>query len=330
MDLFITIALFILGLAMIVRGGDWFVDASIWIAKITKIPSIIIGATIVSFATTLPELIVSTSAVLKGSTDIAIGNAIGSAICNIGLVSGIILILKPMVVNKKIFGRKGLLMIGVTILFALLVTDNILNKYESIILFSSIIIFFYINLKSHKDTFNGNDDKIVIGNKKITSNAIKFILGATLIVLGSNLLVDNGITLARLINVPESIIGLTLIAFGTSLPELVTGITSVIKKDSSIGIGNILGANILDIAAILGISGFISKNDLVMTMIDVNIFSLSIKNISQTLYFDVPFLLLIMLILVLPGIITGKMYKKQGYVIVISYLVYVLTLFNLN
>lgn len=330
MDLFITIALFILGLVMIVKGGDWFVDASIWIARVTKIPSIIIGATIVSFATTLPELIVSTSAVMKGSTDIAIGNAIGSAICNIGLVSGLILILKPMMVNKKFFGRKGLLMIGVTILFASLVTDNILNKYESIILFSTIILFFYINIKAYKDTFSGDDEKIVIVNKKIINNVVKFILGAILIVLGSNLLVDNGITLARLINVPESIIGLTLIAFGTSLPELVTGITSVVKKDSSIGIGNILGANILDIAAILGISGMISKSDMVMTITDINIFSLSIKNISQTLYFDVPFLLLIMLILVLPGIITGKMYKKQGYAIVISYVVYVLTLFNLN
>ena len=151
MENFIVIALFIAGLVAIIKGGDWFVDSSIWIAKVTGIPSIIVGATIVSFATTLPELLVSTSATLKGSTDIAVGNAIGSTICNIGLIAGIILIFKPSIIHKKMFSKKAYLMLGVAVLVIVLGLDNVIGKFESIVILSTIIIFFYINIMAFKN-----------------------------------------------------------------------------------------------------------------------------------------------------------------------------------
>jgi len=177
-----------------------------------------------------------------------------------------------------------------------------------------------------------NVDKQIIDTSKneILANIAKFILGSFLIIVGSNLLVDNGIILAKLMNVPESVIGLTLIALGTSLPELVTGITAVLKNDSDIGIGNILGANILNISMIIGTSGLISKMPLNLTTTDLNIFNISMQSFPQTLYFDIPFSIVFMLILVLPALFTGKMYKKQGIILFVLYIVYVITLFNLS
>ncbi len=329
MENIIVIALFIAGLIAIIKGGDWFVDSSIWIAKVTGIPSIIVGATIVSFATTLPELLVSTSATLKGSTDIAVGNAIGSTICNIGLISGIILTFKPSSIHKKMFSKKAFLMVGVAVLVIALGLDNVISRFESMIILSTMIIFFYINIMAFKNI--STEDKQIIDTSKneILGNIAKFILGSFLIIIGSNLLVDNGIILAKLMNVPESVIGLTLIALGTSLPELVTGITAVRKNNSDIGIGNILGANILNISMIIGTSGLISKMPLKLTSTNVNIFNISFDSFPQTLYFDLPISIVFMLVLVLPPLISGKMYKKQGIVLFALYIVYVITLFNL-
>ncbi|MBN2261184.1 MAG: calcium/sodium antiporter [Clostridiales bacterium] len=330
MENVIVIGLFALGLITIIKGGDWFVDSSIWIAKVTGIPSIIVGATIVSFATTLPELLVSTSATLKGSTDIAIGNAIGSVICNIGLISGIMLVFMPIKVDKVMFGKKAFLMLGVTILALFLASDNVINKIEALIILSMMIVFFYINIMSYKNFDNSDKQIIDTSKKEILSNIAKFILGSLLIIFGSNLLVENGIILAKLLKVPESVIGLTLIALGTSLPELVTGITAIIKKNSNIGIGNILGANILNISMIMGVSGLIAKDSLVMTTTNINIFSIIANNIPQTLYLDIPFALLFMLILVVPGIIKGRMYRIQGATLILLYGFYVGILFNLS
>ncbi len=330
MEQFWVVTLFILGLIAIIKGGDWFVDSSIWIAKVTGVPSIIIGATIVSFATTLPELLVSTSATLKGVTDIAIGNAIGSTICNIGLISGIIIFMKPGMVNQKIFSKKAILMVGVALLTGILAWDNTLSRIESMILLSGVIVFFYINIRAYQG-MAGNDRKIIEVNRKEILGAIgKFVLGSFLIIIGSNLLVDNGIILARLFNIPESVIGLTLIALGTSLPELVTGIMAIRKNDSALGLGNIIGANVLNISMIIGTSGLIAKSQLVLTLSDIDFLGIVKAGVPQTLYFDLPISILFMLVMVLPGIIWGKMYKKQGAVLLSMYATYVVVLFNLS
>jgi cation:H+ antiporter len=324
-----VIIFFILGLLAIIKGGDWFVDASIWIAKVTGIPSIIIGATIVSFATTLPELLVSTNATLKGVTDIAIGNAIGSTICNIGLIAGIIILLRPEAVHRRMFSRKSYLMIGVTLVVAVFSLDNVMTRWESIVLLMGVVLFFRVNIKSYKEIPMKDKQLMSTSRKEVIGAVTKFILGSFLIILGSNLLVDNGIILARIFNIPEAVIGLTLIALGTSLPELVTGIMSIVKKDSAIGLGNIIGANILNIAMIIGTSGLIAKEELHMTLTDIDILGLEFSAVPQTLLFDLPVSLVFMLIMVLPGIIWGKMFKRQGYALLALYGIYVVTLFNL-
>ncbi|OPL08999.1 MAG: hypothetical protein AVO33_08825 [delta proteobacterium ML8_F1] len=325
-----SIFLFVVGLVLIIKGGDWFVDASIWIARVTGIPSIIVGATIVSFATTLPELLVSTNATLKGSTDIAIGNAIGSVICNMGLIAGLIIFLRPVGVSRKIFTQKALLMIFVTLLTAFMARENFLSTVEAVILLGTMALYFYINIKAYQGSMGSEKPLFTNTRREVLVYIGKFSLGSLLVILGADLLVTHGIVLAEIIGVPESVIGLTLIALGTSLPELVTGITSVLKKDSGIGLGNIIGANILNISLILGASGLLAGDGLYMTLTDISFLGFTGEDIPQTLLLDIPVSLALMGILTVPPMLKGKTYRLQGAGLMLLYGIYVIILFNLG
>ncbi len=253
---------------MIIKGGDWFVDAAIWIAKITGLPTFIIGATVVSVATTLPELIVSANASLKGSPEMAIGNAIGSTICNIGLISAIGIYFVPHAVDRITFGKKGAIMIGAALLLIITAWDLTLTKFEALALVAIMILYIVVNLRMLKhrpEPLDGDDDEGLRERKTVMINLAKFVAGAGAIVFGAEQLVNNGEIIARLLGVPEGIIALTLIALGTSLPELTTTVSSIRKGDGSIGVGNIIGANILNIALILSTSSFLSPGGLPMT-----------------------------------------------------------------
>lgn len=314
--------LFVLGLVLIIKGGDWFVDASAWIAKVTGVPSFIIGATIVSLATTLPELIVSVNATLQGSPEVAIGNAIGSTICNIGLISGLSIIAMPNFINRKVFGKKSAVMIGSTIIFAILSIDGLLSKVEALALFALLGLFVYFNLTEfkNKDAFVAEDvDK---SQRSFVVHGAKFVVGAFCIIQGASLLVDNGILIARHLNVPESIIALSFIALGTSLPELVTTISAIVKRDHEIGLGNIVGANILNVTMILSTTAFVSQGGLIVSKSDFAFFGLDFVNQMQTLVVDLPISLLLMAVLVIPSLVRGKLSKIQGYLLVAVYGVY--------
>jgi cation:H+ antiporter len=330
MSEYMSVILFIAGLVLIIKGGDWFVDASIWIARVTGIPSIIVGATIVSFATTLPELLVSTNATLKGSTDIAIGNAIGSTICNMGLIAGLVIFLRPVEVSRKIFTQKAFLMVFVTLLTAFMARENYLSRLEAVLLLSTMGLYFYVNIKAYQGRVP--EDRPIFTNtrKEVLVYIGKFAFGSLLVILGADLLVTHGIILAQVLGVPESVIGLTLIALGTSLPELVTGITSVLKKDAGIGLGNIIGANILNISMILGASGLIAGKGLYMTLTDVSFLGFTAQKIPQTLFLDLPVSLLLMALLAVPPILSGRTYRLQGIGLMLLYGIYVIILFNLG
>ncbi|MEG1782738.1 MAG: calcium/sodium antiporter, partial [Oscillospiraceae bacterium] len=259
MDSILTpVILFILGLIIIIKGGDAFVDAARWISEVTGIPKLIVGATIVSLATTLPELFVSVIATRQGSIGIATGNAIGSVIANIGIGMSIGLIASPMIVDPKTFGPKAFLMIIISIALFIVGFDGKLSFLNSLILLALLGFYIYSNVMSAKQASidAADDDKPSVTKNAVVTNLLKFALGALGIIWGADLLVDNGQIIAAALGVSEEIIGLTVIAIGTSLPELVTAFTSIAKKETSLSVGNIIGANIIDMSMILPVCSF--------------------------------------------------------------------------
>lgn len=290
-------ALFALGILLIVKGGDWFVDAATWMAEVSGIPKFIVGATVVSFATTLPELLVSCFATYQGKTTMAIGNAVGSVIANLGLIMAIGLICMPSVIKRSQIALKGAVMILSSAALLVLTKGGTLSVTSGLVLVAIFLFFMFDNLREAKA--GGTPSENVPRDKKtVRTNIFKFVGGAAGIVVGAQLLVDKGSEIARLIGIPESVIGLTAIAIGTSLPELVTTVTSIIKKQSSMSVGNIIGANIIDLTMILPVCSIISGGTLAVE--------------ATTAAVDLPVSLAIMAIIVLPAVIRGRFSRWQG------------------
>lgn len=298
--------LFAISLVLIVKGGDYFVDAASALSEQTGIPKIIVGATVVSLATTMPELLVSVTATLKGLNGIATGNVIGSAAFNTGIILGLSIAVMPAVMKRRVFLDKGLLMIASTLVLIVFTKDQLLSIPESFVLFCLLAIFFYFNLssaitQSRQATERPADWTL----KEMLLTLIKFAGGALAIVFGARLMVDNGEILARSLGVPESIIGLTLVAVGTSLPELVTTITALTKKEPGLFIGNVIGANTIDITMVLSSCALISGRGLAVD--------------PRAYQIDLPVTLLLMGIAIIPPAITGKFQRWQGLLLLLIY-----------
>lgn len=322
-SLVLTIALFALGVLLIVKGGDWFVDAATWMAEASGLPQFLIGATVVSMATTLPEIIVSTMAAAEGSTDMAIGNAIGSVTANTGMIMAISLIFMPVAIRQSQFAVKGLLMVLSTLVLWLLCRDGVLSLPESLLVLALFVIFIIENIRSAKqlsaEEHTDSPAAVDKSRKALFKNLALFAVGAACLVVGSNLLVDNGTILAQLLGVSERIIAVTMVAIGTSLPELVTAITAIVKKQSSMSVGNILGANIIDITIILPLCAFISGGGL----------QIAAQSVRQTVYLDMPVCVLETAIAVIPTIFRKRFTKWQGIVMLALYIAYVLVTVNI-
>lgn len=309
-EILIPVILFAIGLFVIIKGGDAFVDAASWLSEVTGIPKLIVGATVISLATTLPELLVSAIATYEGSIGIATGNAIGSVIANIGIGMSLGLIVIPSAITRKTFAPKAILMIVVSVALLLFGLDGNISIVDSAILLLLLCYYIYSNVKSAKEE-SANcpaESRPETNSKIITFRLTQFILGAAGIIIGAKLLVDNGQIIAAAIGVSEEVIGLTVIAIGTSLPELVTAITAIVKKESALSVGNIIGANIIDMAMILPICSLISGGALAVS--------------SSTVFIDIPFALFLMAVGVVPTIIAKTFKKWQGWVIILSYVGY--------
>lgn len=306
------VLLFLLGIVLIVKGGDIFVDAAAWIAEISGIPKLIIGATVVSFATTLPEMLVSVIAATQGKVDMAVGNAVGSVTANIGLIMAISILFMPGVIKRRDYLPKSVLMLCAALLVVIGGYFGEINLKFAALLLIVLVIFFYENVSSAAAASKAEkkgEKKEKPSGKEIVINILKFVFGAVGIVIGAQLLVDNGSELARLVGVSERIIGVTVVAVGTSLPELVTTITAIAKKQSSLSVGNILGANILDLTLIMPISALVSGKALPLA--------------STAAKLDLPACLLVGVIAVLPAMISSKFKRWQGVALLLVYLAYV-------
>jgi len=256
-----SIAFVIIGLLLLVLGGEFLVRSSVGLSFKLNISKMIIGMTVVSFATSAPELLVSLQAALDGSPAIAINNVVGSNIANIGLVLGITAIIGPIAVSKDFYKLNwpAMLMFSL-VLYYFLWNDNMLSTIEGVVLLISLIVFLIVLIKSAKTEENQDDevdDKLAeVGYGKIL---LWLIIGAIALYFGSEFLVKGAKELAKSVGVSEGVISITMIAIGTSVPELAASIIAAIKGEKAISLGNLIGSNIFNIASVLGITAIVKQ-----------------------------------------------------------------------
>lgn len=304
--------LFALGLVCLIFGGDWFVDGSTTIAKKFHIPDLLIGATIVSIGTTLPEVMVSATGALQGHSQIAYGNAIGSIICNTALISAITIAVKPSKVEKKTMIVPVSFFFAAAIaytLFALI--DGYFSRIEGIVLLCGFVAYILLQVKDALTNKNDEEEK---DDTPLVKAIGLLIIGAALIAWGADLLVDNGTLIAQALGVPESVIALTFVALGTSLPELVTAITSLAKGHGLLSLGNIIGANLFNLVLVSGLS-------ITLTPFVVPADKL-FMGMNASYVIDIPLMLIVMLILTVPPLIKSKLYRWQGISLLCLYAAY--------
>ena len=307
----VAAGIFIVGLILTIKGGDWFVDSASWFAEATGIPKFVVGATVVSFATTLPELLVSVRAAMNGSAQLAIGNAVGSVTANTTLIMGVSLVAMAGVVSRKSFSLKGGLLLGAIVGLTVLSLSGALPVWSAFVLWAIFLVFMVSNLIEGKKSA-GAEKAESFEKKEIPAKILFFVLGTASIVFGAEFLVSSGKTIAAGIGISETIIGFTVIALGTSLPELVTTLTAIRKKENSLSVGNIIGANIIDTTLILPLCAVINGEALPVDRVN--------------LVFDFPVCIAACAVAIVPTIIQGKFKKWQGYALLTIYALYMLLL----
>lgn len=318
----IPIALFALGLVMLIKGGDWFVDGATGIAETFHVPELIIGATVVSIGTTLPEVMVSATSAVTGHGEIAYGNAIGSIICNTALIAAITIAVKPGPVNRKSLGVPVLFFFASAAVYC--ATAYLTGYFSRTIGFILLgICAAYLGVTVYQGFHNPDsvpEEEEGSGAKhSFLMNIVLLVIGAALIAVGADLLVDNGTLIAAALGVPESVIALTFVALGTSLPELVTAITSLAKGHGALSLGNVIGANIFNLVLVSGISTVLAPFQIPN--------SSQINGMNASLVLEIPVMLFVMAFMTLPALATGKLKRYQGIVLLLIYAAFVVAQF---
>ena len=248
----------IVGFFLLILGGNWLLKSAIGFSLRLQIPKIVVGMTVVSFATSAPELIVSLKAALQGHPDLALSNAIGSNIANLGLVLGVTVMLSTIKLSDSFYKTDiPILFLSSTLLYLFLIFDGVLQSYEGGILFLLLLVFLIYLLKYQTpavhDEMPEDDEEL-----PLYQGLLFFVLGAVGLWGGSELLIDGAVGLAKQFHVSERIIGITIVSIGTSIPELSASIIAVLKKEKAISIGNLIGSNVFNILAVLGLTALVS------------------------------------------------------------------------
>ena len=314
-----AIILFCIGLVLLIKGGDWFVDGAVGVAHKYRLPEILIGATIVSIGTTIPEVMVSSIAAAAGQSQTAYGNAIGSCICNTALIAAVTIAAKSVQeIDAKAFKTPIIFFFIAAVFYsAVAYITGEFSRLIGILLLTLFVVYMVITVRQ---ALNNRVSVEVEAEKEeekpIWKNLLLLIVGAAIIAIGANLLVNNGQIIAKGLGVPESVIALTFIALGTSLPEFVTAITSLIKGHSSLSLGNIIGANLFNLVFVSGMA------------ITINPFKVPSEKLiagqNASLLVDIPVMFATMLLLTVPTLISKKLRRYQGIVLLIIYFAYIL------
>ncbi len=307
----IPVLLFIVGLLFLIKGGDWFVDGASALARRFHLPELLIGATVVSIGTTLPEVMVSTMSALSGHGEIAYGNAIGSVICNAALIAAITIAVRPGRVDPKTLKTPVAFFFTAAAIYCIAAyVFGRFTRVMGIIMLATFVAYMAVNVLQMKNTPAGEQEASE-EEMPLAKTLILLVLGAVLIAAGANLLVDNGTLIAQALGVPESVIALTFVALGTSLPELVTAITSLVKGHSDLSLGNVVGANVFNLVLVSGMSITLAPFTIPQ--------SATLFGINSSLVLDLPVMLAVMLILTVPALVKGKLNRAQGILLLAIY-----------
>ena len=329
------VLLFIVGLLCLIKGGDWFVDGAVALAHKLNIPEVLIGATVVSIGTTLPEVMVSATSAATGHGDLAYGNAIGSIICNTALIAGLTMAIRPALVKRKDIVVPSIAFFSAAAIYCVIsYVTKTFTRLTGIILLAMFVLYMIISVKQSFGRKDPVDVQVPAASLQPEQAAGKtdaadgpkaeekpempvwkmvlfLVLGAALIAVGARLLVDNGTKIAQMLGVPETVIALTFVALGTSLPELVTAISSLAKGHGALSLGNIIGANLFNLVLVSGISITIQPFDLPASKM--------LFGHNASLVLDLPLMVICMLLLVLPVLLKEKLYRWQGIVLLVIY-----------
>ena len=314
----LAVFLFAVGLVLLIKGGDWFVDGATGIAHRFHVPEILIGATVVAIGTTLPEVMVSATSAVGGHGEIAYGNALGSIICNTALIAAIVIAVRPSDVDKKALRTPVIFFFCAAALY--LVAAYVFGAFSRVMGLLMLLIFVLYTVLTVRQALTApklpeqpseEQSDEPEEEKPLWKDILLLVIGAALIAVGANLLVDNGTIIASALGVPESVIALTFVALGTSLPELVTAVTSLIKGHGALSLGNIIGANLFNLVLVSGVSVTLSPFAVPASKL--------IGGMNASLILDIPVMLCVMLLLTVPAMIRGKLRRWQGVTLLVIY-----------
>ena len=307
----IPVLLFLVGLLCLIKGGDWFVDGSTGIARRFHVPELLIGATVVSIGTTLPEVMVSTTSALSGHGEIAYGNAIGSVICNAALIAAITAAVRPGKVDPKSLRVPVLFFFAAAALYTgVAYSTGYFSRPIGFVLLALFVAYIVCNVLAMKNAPAPEEEEDG-GESSLGKDIGLLVVGAALIAVGANLLVDNGTLIAQALGVPESVIALTFVALGTSLPELVTAITSLAKGHGALSLGNVIGANVFNLVLVSGVSVSLAPFSIPQES--------TLFGINASLVMDIPVMWAVMLLLTVPALLKGKLSRWQGILLLCIY-----------
>ena len=320
-----AVILFAIGLVLLIKGGDWFVDGATGIARRFRLPDIIVGATVVSIGTTLPEVMVSATGALGGQGAMAYGNAIGSIICNTALISAISVAVNPGPVNTKTMKMPVIFFFASAAIYC--VAAYLLGEFPrwlGIVMLAIFVTYMLITVRQglkNPDAAHEEEDGGESKPKSLWLELLLLVGGAAIIAVGADLLVDNGTFIAQELGVPETVIALTFVALGTSLPELVTTITSLRKGHASLGIGNVIGANIFNLVLVSGVS-------VTLAPFEVPVGN-TLFGMNSSLVLDMPLMIAVMALLTIPALLRKKLSRWQGIALLAIYAAFCVVQFAL-
>ena len=311
----VSVLLFAVGFLLLIKGGDWFVDGATGIARRFHLPDIIVGATVVSIGTTLPEVMVSATGAMLGQGAMAYGNAIGSIICNTALIAGISVAFNPGPANAKSMKMPVIFFFSSAALYC--VAAYLLGEFPrwmGLVMLAIFVVYLVLNVRQglkHPDEVEEEDDDGEAKPRTLLMELALLVVGAALIAVGADLLVEHGTIIAQTLGVPETVIALTFVALGTSLPELVTTITSLKKGHASLGIGNVIGANVFNLVLVSGVA-------VTLAPFEVPVGKLLLGH-NASLVLDIPLMLIVMLLLCVPALARKKLDRWQGVLLLCIY-----------
>lgn len=319
-----SVFLFTVGLVLLIKGGDWFVDGATGIARRFHLPDIVVGATVVSIGTTLPEVMVSATGALNGQGSMAYGNAIGSIICNTALIAAISVAANPGSVNTASMKMPVAFFFFSAAVYCVAAYGlGTFSRPLGLILLAIFVVYMILTVRHglrHPETAEA-EEHTPEQERSFPRLLALLIVGAALIATGANLLVDHGTIIATELGVPETVIALTFVALGTSLPELVTTITSLRKGHASLGIGNVIGANIFNLVLVSGVA-------VTLAPFDVPVGNL-LFGYNASLVMDIPLMILVMLLLTVPALVSKKLHRWQGITLLAIYAAFCVVQFAL-